>query len=305
MVLYFAGYSRSGSTLIARLLGEVPGFFPAGELGYLWRRALGENRMCGCGARFLECPFWRSVGEAAYGGWERLDLESISRIESRVARHRFLPFLILPRLSRRFSSDLRRYGDLLARLYVAIGKVSGAPILVDSTTAPYYGFVLRHVPGLELKVVHLVRDSRGIAFSWTRRVRRVDATTSVSYLRTYAPASTALRWNVYHLLVRFLVRLARGGIVLKYEDVVHDPISEVRRVVEHVGGVPDSRSLPVVDDGTVSLGENHIAAGNRMRFALGNIHLRHDDEWMSKMPARHRVAVTLLTAPLLRRFGYL
>jgi hypothetical protein len=31
-VLYIAGPSRSGSTLIGRILGEIPGFFDTGEL---------------------------------------------------------------------------------------------------------------------------------------------------------------------------------------------------------------------------------------------------------------------------------
>jgi hypothetical protein len=286
------------------MLGEVPGFFPAGEVGYLWRRALAENRQCGCGARFLECPFWRRVGDEAYGGWDKLDFAAISKMESRVARHRFLPFLIFPRLSPRYAHDLRRYGDLLSRLYAAIRETSGTSILVDSTTAPYYGFVLRRVPGLELKVAHLIRDSRGTAFSWTRRVRRVDVEETDSYLRTYPPASTALRWVVYHLLVRLLARLIGDDIIIRYEDVVDSPLREICRIIEHVDGPPDPRNLAFVSDGSVRLRGNHIATGNRMRFARGEIHLRRDDEWKSKMTTRQKYVVTLLTAPLLRGFGY-
>ena len=39
-VLYVAGAGRSGSTVLANLLGEVPGFVSVGEVRFLWERGL-------------------------------------------------------------------------------------------------------------------------------------------------------------------------------------------------------------------------------------------------------------------------
>src|SRR5918995_1530890 len=48
-VLYVAGLGRSGSTILANTLGQVEGFFSGGELNFIWKHALIENRLCGCG----------------------------------------------------------------------------------------------------------------------------------------------------------------------------------------------------------------------------------------------------------------
>ena len=62
-VLYIGGYSRSGSTLLDRMVGQIPAHRSTGELGYITTHSLQENRLCGCGARFLDCPFWTRVGQ--------------------------------------------------------------------------------------------------------------------------------------------------------------------------------------------------------------------------------------------------
>lgn len=72
-LLYLAGIGRSGSTLLERLLGEVPGVCSLGEVTHLWRRGVLRNERCGCGTPFLDCPFWRKVGESAFGGWRSAD----------------------------------------------------------------------------------------------------------------------------------------------------------------------------------------------------------------------------------------
>ena len=48
-VLYVSGWCRSGSTVLGNVLAEVPGFFHAGELRYLWLNGVlgsGSNRRC-------------------------------------------------------------------------------------------------------------------------------------------------------------------------------------------------------------------------------------------------------------------
>ena len=60
-VLYIAGTGRSGSTVLAAILGEVEGVFAAGEVRYLWQRGLVEGRLCGCGVPVAECPLWSAV----------------------------------------------------------------------------------------------------------------------------------------------------------------------------------------------------------------------------------------------------
>jgi hypothetical protein len=60
-VLYIAGSGRSGSTILDNTLGQIDGFFSVGELRYIWERGLIEDRLCGCGERVHQCPFWAAA----------------------------------------------------------------------------------------------------------------------------------------------------------------------------------------------------------------------------------------------------
>src|SRR5204862_6576366 len=72
-VLYIGGWGRSGSTLLAHVLAEVPGFVSVGELRYVWQAGPEANELCGCGLPFDECPVWTAVGQGAVGGGGELD----------------------------------------------------------------------------------------------------------------------------------------------------------------------------------------------------------------------------------------
>ena len=60
-ILYILGSGRSGSTLLAALLGEMDGFFDAGELRAFWTLCLPGRRLCGCGLPVRQCNVWSEV----------------------------------------------------------------------------------------------------------------------------------------------------------------------------------------------------------------------------------------------------
>jgi hypothetical protein len=305
-VVYIGGYSRSGSTLVDRMLGQIPGVVSTGELAYIWTHGLKQNRLCGCGARFLDCPFWTSVGREAFGGWNAVDVERMLALERNVNRHRFVPFLLRPRIRPQFDRDLRAYGAVLSALYRGIHVVGRSRVIVDSTIDPAYGFLLRHVPDLDLRLVHLVRDSRGTSHSWTRKVQRSDRVDDLVYMRRFHPALTAMRWTLYHSLVDVLGHVGLTACVVRYEDVATAPREQVMRIARAIGvAIDPTRDLDFIGDGEVELGTNHTVAGNRMRLHRGTLPLRVDDAWRGDLSAGHRRAVTLASWPLLRQYGYL
>src|SRR5580693_3305837 len=105
-VIYIAGSGRSGSTLLERVLGEMPDFVNVGELIDLFRRTAARGERCGCGLAFADCPFWKGVGQHAFSGWDGDQLASMHRLQSRVARQRHLARLVAMRLAdRRFRAD--------------------------------------------------------------------------------------------------------------------------------------------------------------------------------------------------------
>jgi hypothetical protein len=304
-VLYIGGYSRSGSTLVDRMLGQLPGYLSTGELGYLTTHGIEQNRRCGCGDRFLDCPFWTRVGRQAFGGWDSPDARALGRLYPQVTRHRYLPLLLAPATHPGFAGKLRRYAGLLARLYRALTTVGEARVVIDSTIDPSRALVLRHVPGIDLRILHLVRDSRGTAYSWTKDLVMQDSVDEVVRKGTLPPRRAALHWAEYHLVFHGLSVLDGGQLVVRYEDAVRHPRAELARIAGFLGDELDGAALGFVEPGAVVLGTDHTAVGNDMRFRVGRVPLRVDDQWRRRLPARDRRTVTALTWPLLKRYGYL
>ena len=56
-VVYIAGSGRSGSTLLERMLGGLPGFVNAGEINDMFRRMARYDELCGCGRTFSAYNF--------------------------------------------------------------------------------------------------------------------------------------------------------------------------------------------------------------------------------------------------------
>jgi hypothetical protein len=303
-VLYIAGLGRSGSTLLERVVGRTPGCFPVGEVVFLWQRGVRDNELCGCGVPFRECPFWVRVGDEAFGGWERFDVDEVLALRQRVDRHRYLPAMLVPRLWPTYHRQLRRYTGLLERLYLAIGRVSGAEVVVDSSKEPSYVYLLRHVRGVRLRVVHLVRRSHGVAFSASKKVRRPEAAGGHGYMASRSPTATAVEWLVDNTVLDLLRVFGVPSLRLRYESLVGAPREHLAAVLGHAGRPATDAALDGIDDGYVDLAADHTVSGNPLRFQSGRLELRVDDDWRRSMPWRHRLVVTVITWPLLLRYGY-
>jgi hypothetical protein len=302
-VLYIGGMGRSGSTLLQAMLGQLPGYVAAGEVRYLWERGLVDDVLCSCGRRFSACPFWLAVGERAFNGWDTVDANDVLALQTRVDRHRYLPGIVGPVRTHRFDGDLRRYGSMLARLVSAIAAEAGARVVVDSTKDPPHAFLLRSALGRNLRIVHLVRDSRGVAYSWTRTVRRPEVQDHEAYMETVAPATMALKWIDYNALFHALRLLGCSTAFLRYEDMVDAPIEALQKVARLTGiPLPDAQ-LPGAD-GRIELRPEHTLSGNPLRFGTGFLTIQADERWRHEMPARDRRTVLALTAPLLAAYGY-
>jgi hypothetical protein len=302
-VIYIGGWGRSGSTLLDRVLGQIPGVVSLGEVREVWQRGVVENRPCGCGLPFSDCPFWTAVGDAAFGGWQAVDQQAVLRLRYSLDRPWSVPVLAAPPRAGLMRRPLQRYAAVLQRLYTAIREVSGAQAVVDSSKLPSHAMILRRVPGVDLSLVHLVRDSRGVAYSWQKHVRNRVTAGEPKYLEKYDPFSASMRYDVYNGLTRLVGRLGVPYLLVRYEDFVAAPKQSIQRILSHAG-LPPSVDLSFVRDRQVSLSANHTVDGNPMRFSVGSIGLRVDDEWERSMPSRDRFWVTTLTAPLLRGYGY-
>ena len=286
------------------MLGQLPGFFSGGEIRDLWQRSLKENLLCGCGRPFRDCPIWHAVGERAYGGWDKVDPDQVLGVVRSVDRHSMFPLLVKPALWPPFARRVERYADILGPLFRAIRDVSGSRIIIDSSKAPSTAFLLRQVPGIQLSAVHLVRDSRGVAYSWTKKVVRPDAPGREMYMHRYAPRRIAARWMTRNGMMELLGRMGVPVVRVRYETLIAEPREELARMLQALGEPVRQEDLAFVSDGKVALGANHTVMGNPIRMTTGPVDLRLDEQWRTAMGRRQRGMVTALTKPLLRRYGY-
>jgi hypothetical protein len=304
-VLYIGGLGRSGSTLLDRMLDQLDGVRSVGELAHIWQRGLVENNRCGCGDRFRDCPFWGRVGAVAFGGWDALDAGEVVALQRSVDRTRYIPLMCAPGLWRPYRRRLRRYSWLLTRLYRAIHQVSGERVLVDATKHASHAFLLRRLPDLDLRVVHLVRDSRGVAFSWTKVKQRAEVVDGHALMATGHPLRLGGRWFSHNLLFHLLQATGVPVLRVRYETLVRWPQRQFGRILDHLGRSSAAADLAFLGDGYVDLGAGHGLAGNPMRFEQGRLQLRLDDAWRRDMRPGHRALTTGCTWPLLLRYGYL
>lgn len=301
-VLYITSLGHSGSTLLERMLGQINGLVAVGELRQIWEWSFGNDYLCGCGARFSECQFWQEVAEKARERLNGIDPALVGPLRKSVEAARHIPKLISPCQSPEYKWRLEKYTGMLLGLYKAIRDVSGSNVIVDASKAASHGFVLRRMAGIDPYMIHLVRDSRGVAFSHGRRRLRPEVPGAEVYSETYGPAASALGW-VYRCLMGHCAQITSPQhIFVRYEDLVRDPRDTLLSVIDFVGEAPGS--LDFLADRRVRLEVNHTVAGNPMRFHHGWIDLREDLKWREKMKLREKIVVTLMTFPLLTNYGY-
>jgi hypothetical protein len=304
-LLYIAGSGRSGSTLLDNILGQVEGVCAVGELRMLWQAGLVRGRLCGCGERVRDCSFWREAQVRAFGR-AAPNSESVAELGRAHLRIRPRQLLRLRRAAsrRRPAPELERYLSVLVSLYRAIAEMSAVSVVVDSSKTPTQAYALDTLTDLDVRIVHLVRDPRGYAYSRSQQQLRRDSP-GRERRKVVGAVNSSTRWLADQLLVDQLVRPVMGDryMVLRYEDFVAKPVATVRSVCDFVGLV--DATLPFSGDREVELLPTHGASGDPNRVGReGPVHINPDTRWKASMTRRDRWLVSLIAAPLLHRYGY-
>jgi hypothetical protein len=299
-VLYVMGLWRSGSTILDIILGNHHDIASAGELRSL-PIILQEGGTCACGESASSCRHWSDVREL----WtERVGPDNVARLadlQDRFERVRSVPALLAGGVVRS-SSAFRAYGELLGQLYSAIGQVSQKSIVVDSTKYPGRALALSQVLGDRLRLIHLVRDGRGVIWSWYRKAN-VDIHGNVLQVdRDKVVGETTRKWLAVNLFSSFVAKRAGDrAIRLRYEDLVAQPRQELTRIGRLVGTDFGPVADRLIEGSAIQAG--HMIAGNRVRLQ-GAIRLRPDLEWQEKLSAADRRSFWKRAGWLARRYGY-
>jgi len=268
-VIYIAGTSHSGSTLLDLMLNAHPEIFAGGEMLKLNRQLQVKNTRrgtyapCACGAPSLwQCAFWSAVD---------------GRTRETVGRS-------LTDLDVRDQSELDPARAPNAVVFKAMSEISGKNFVVDSSKLPKRLSYLMRFKELDVYPVHIIRDPRGQIHS----VRRKHG----GFLKHI------FRYELIHAQISRMLKSIPHSVV-RYEDLVRDPATTLRGVLEPLGLSFDPRQLAWAE------AVKHEVAGNHMRFDASS-ELVLDETWKRGLaPAQQRAIEfgTLLSRRTLPKTG--
>lgn len=299
-VIYITGSPRSGSTILSKVLGQIPGFFQAGELRFLWDKNFLDEFPCGCGEEFVDCEIWTRIFQKAYGGFDLIDAKMMLEYRERYTRTKHIPYMVTQSGRNFLRKNLDTYLSNLDKLYVSIQNTTGCEVIIDSSKFSSYGFVLSMVPSIEVYYLHLIRDSRAVAYS---RMKKKKWDETGIYMARYSPLRSSIQWDVLNATSEMLLAKPSRYMRVRYEDFIRLPVLTIEKVANFVGAVEVDTSF--IDNNSVSIKQTHSNWGNPIRTTIGKLNLRVDDEWKLKLNPASNVLVSLLTSPLLNRYGYL
>lgn len=301
-VIYIASYGRSGSTVLDRAIGQHDGYTSLGEAWKFWSHVAYADQYCGCGLRFSKCEIWQRVREVDPSLFDPAMAERFYRLHERELRtSRMLRLLTSAGRGDIDAAFPPEYLDALGRLYSAVQIATGAEVIVDSSKNPVYGYLLARVKEVEVAVVHLIRDPRAVAYSWTKTQRDPGATEE-RFMYQHSPAKSAVFWNMWNVAIPAVARAQDLPLVRVYYRDVATRLETVVETITTITGTP----IPRVDysNKQIELGVDHTVSGNPGRFERGPVALRLDDEWTRALGMPARLVVTTICAPLLRYCGF-
>lgn len=292
-VLYITGWTRSGSTLVGNVLGELPGVLHVGELHYLWQNGLlgaGTNSHCGCGAQVTECGLWSQVLQ---DGIVAADPHAVIDLQQRLARTRHTARRVLDHRTKTPSPAAEELADRMAAAYQRLARLGGERLIVDGSKYPAEAALLLGRDDLDVRVLHMVRDPRATAHSYQ---------SAKAYIDPMSPAASSGYWTAFNLASELVGRQAGERYLrVRHEDFCADPRQEITRIIRFAQLDDPS---PISADKRVTLGINHTVTGNPDRLTHGEVTIRMDQRWLTALPARARRIATLPAAPLMPRYGY-
>jgi len=303
-VLFIAGSGRSGSTILSRILGQFDGFFFAGEICKIWRYGLMENRICGCGLPFKECSFWTNIIDNAFGGLGKINGQEIYGLRQRSAYMRHIPLMLIPKGMSLLSPQFQRFQNVLEKLYHSIQSQVGCKVIVDCSKSASYGYILNSIESIDMYIVHLVRDPRGVANAKLEKKLYQPNNGTPVYTGQADVFKSAIIWDVQNFAIEaFWKKLGERYIRIHYEDFCNHPEDSVSRIMEMLK--EDKTGSPFIGQRCVKLDQNtHTAAGNPVRFDSGEVEIKPDMAWRKGLDNRIKAYIKCLTWPYFFKYGY-
>jgi hypothetical protein len=297
--VFLMSHGFSGSTLLTFLLGAHPAIATVGEMGIAPKSGIHPDQyLCSCQELIRKCEFWISVSAAMRKQGFDFDIRQSGLLfdpDSHDLSDRLLASALRPRLierARRLAIHLApapraRMREVISRNEAfarIVCDLKGCRTFVDASKRPERAVRLLDSPSFDVRVVHLVRDARAVAYSCTKNLRYTiaDGARSAAAMHDYC-----MRAREHFPRSRWLT--------VRYEDLCTDVHGVLGRIFEFAG-VPNL----AIDDFRAS--EHHVI-GNRMRLRPTS-QITVDETWKDALRAADLAIVESVAGKANRACGY-
>jgi hypothetical protein len=296
-VIYIAGYGRSGSTILDILFGSLPNVVSLGEVANLWQLYFGDEVRCSCGRTYRDCPFWSQVIDYFEPEADSTAFDGYQRLSRRVQDwKRFLALLLQP-VSH---PDMHSYARLMSRFFDAVAQSSGTTVVVDSSKSSYphawRALALQRLCGLDVRVIHLVRNGMGVMASRLTGGNRKLAL-GLDGREPLAAYRGLVGWLISNLCVILTRLFLPGGryYFLSYEELITQPEQSITRLGKYL----ELEVTPILEG--IEQGQGfavgHLVAGNRLA-QKSEVRLNRSLQPPVGLAWHHRLAYRLCGWPL-------
>lgn len=292
-LIYIAGNGRSGTTLLELMLSQSDDIFCCGELLYFWDRSIRDKELCTCGQAVVDCEEWIEILKRMkhYGFDSNQNLNSLFYLREKFTQIKKTMFWYSQAYLRHKKTLIR---DFLYPLYNSIRDVRQEKYILDSSKNPGYLYLLSKCDFINLNILHMYRDSRGVAYSWQRRKKRIDAGSENLYMPQINPYYTALQWLIFNTLIYHLVQ-NQPYMKVHYDWLTLSPVEVITKIASFL----EINNAFKITNHCFTIADVHSVAGNPFRIKADAITIKNDDTWKTKMPILQRAALKILTWPLL------
>jgi hypothetical protein len=301
-ILYIAGAGRSGTTILERVLGTLPQTLASGEIYRLFMNRGIPQKICSCGQPLEDCSFWEGVLHQCFAGRDRQhEIQNIVTLQQTLDHSRHLPKLFLESWNPTVHQQLNRYRDHLRGLYQGLAQQTGARVLIDSSKVPSRAFVLAGIPEFQVHVIHVVRDVRALVYAWQQKIQYIP--NSPWEIQRYTPLQTLGFWTTCNLLSEGLA-WRMPYLRIQYEAFAQSPRQILQEMVDRIPALQGAPFNFVDQTNQIHLQPFHSIAGNPIRFENGLTQITVDETWKTQLDPTLARRVTVMAAPLLKRYGY-
>jgi len=276
-VIYILGLGRSGSTLLERIIGGADNVWPLGEIRSL-KEYIERDRIEESGEKMSDSKFWSPVVKNI----KSLDLEIFDKHKS----------FNLKRLVKtlRKKENLKDEEKILQLILNRAKELESEEVdyLLDASKLISRFLLLRNQKNIDLHVVHLVRDGRGVINSFEK--------IGVNWFRILG------RWLKNNLFISiFMKRMIdkRKFVHLSYDLFTKDPEKYLNIVNKKLGTNIDLNNYLKKSEKK----QTYSISGNSMR-SKPLAEIKNDQQWKKMMPAWKKTLLTVITYPFNKVWVY-